>query len=253
MNVVVTAGGTSEAWDEVRVLSNRSTGRTGAMIAEACLRRGACVDYLHAASAQIPLARLATFDLLTQELETEFDRLRDLQHQWRESRPRLRLIPLRDGSVDEYSRLLEKSLRSSSIDVVFLTMAVSDFAPVRVAGKIDSTSLTNSSGEILLRLRRTPKVIRSVRDWSPTSYLVGFKLLSGASEQQLIEAATRATTENRVDLTVANDYHTVLAGRHEMHLVRSGVDPERLAPGADLLSRLVDRVFTWAEERHSRH
>ena len=61
------------------------------------------------------------------------------------------------------------------IDVVFLAMAVSDFEPEPIAGKLES-----ESDVLVIRGLRAPKVIRSVRDWSPRVFLVGFKLLSRA-------------------------------------------------------------------------
>ena len=53
------------------------------------------------------------------------------------------------------------------------------------AGKISS----KAADSLVLHCTRTPKVIRSVRDWSPSTYLVGFKLLSGVSPEVLIRAA----------------------------------------------------------------
>ena len=63
-------------------------------------------------------------------------------------------------------------------------MAVSDYEPVPFAGKVSSRQ-----EELIVRCRRTPKVIRSVRDWAPSIYLVGFKLLSRASTAELIDQA----------------------------------------------------------------
>ena len=65
---------------------------------------------------------------------------------------------------------------TQSINVAFLAMAVSDYEPAPVIGKVGS-----NESELVVRCRRTPKVIRSVRDWAPSVYLVGFKLLSRAS------------------------------------------------------------------------
>ena len=46
-HVVVTSGATSESIDPVRVLSNRSSGRTGRAVAKACYVRGADVTVVH--------------------------------------------------------------------------------------------------------------------------------------------------------------------------------------------------------------
>jgi len=78
MNVVVTGGGTTAPIDDVRAITNSSTGRFAAAITESCLARGAHVWHVHAASAQLPLARRAQFDLDTANPEAELDRLRQL-------------------------------------------------------------------------------------------------------------------------------------------------------------------------------
>ncbi|WP_178916467.1 bifunctional phosphopantothenoylcysteine decarboxylase/phosphopantothenate--cysteine ligase CoaBC [Natronomonas gomsonensis] len=46
-HVVITSGATSESIDPVRVLSNRSSGRTGRAVAKACYVRGADVTVVH--------------------------------------------------------------------------------------------------------------------------------------------------------------------------------------------------------------
>src|SRR5262249_49793233 len=144
----------------------------------------------------------------------------------------------------EYANSLESLLRSRTIDVAFLAMAVADFEPEPYDGKIASGVDT-----IDIRGRPTPKVIRSVRDWSPDLYLVGFKLMSRVAHSELIKAAERACDTTRADLTVANDLQTVRAGRHTIHLVRPGHAPETLGPDDEPADRLVERVFAWAAAR----
>ncbi len=240
MNVVVTGGGTIAPIDDVRQIANISSGRFSAMIAEACLARGASVWHVHAPSAQLPLWRQARFDLAAANPDAEHARLDRLRQQWRDVQDRLHLVPLGQGRVADYAERLERVLRTSTIDVVFLVMAVSDFEPEPVSGKLNS-----DAEALVVRSLPTPKVIRSVRDWSPRVYLVGFKLLSGTTPSELIRQAEEACRTNRADLTVANDLQTLRAGRHTVHLVRPGHPPETLAPGADLAERLVDRVFAW--------
>ncbi len=74
MNIVVAGGGTIAPIDDVRVLSNVSSGRFAAAISEACLERGANVWHIHAASALLPFHRLARLDL-DADFETELTRL----------------------------------------------------------------------------------------------------------------------------------------------------------------------------------
>jgi phosphopantothenate-cysteine ligase len=132
-------------------------------------------------------------------------------------------------------------IHSHPIDIVILPMAVADFEPEPQAGKISS-----QRESLVVHCRPTPKVIRLVRDWAPSAYLVGFKLLSHAPQEELISRAASACLANRAQLTVANDLQTLRAGQHTIHLVRPGHEYETLGPGPDLAERLVARVFDWA-------
>lgn len=246
MNVVVTGGGTIAPIDDVRFIANVSSGRFSAAISEACLGRGANVWHVHAPSAQLPLLREARFDLDARDPAAEHARLDALRDRWREARGRLHLEPLRTGSVADYAEALRRVMTDRPIDVAFLAMAVSDFEPEPVAGKIDS-----DAESINFRARRSAKVIRSVRDWSPGVFLVGFKLLSRAGTSELIRAAEAACRTNRADLTVANDLETLREGRHTIHLVRPGQTVETLGPSESLADTLVARVFALAATRSS--
>jgi len=241
MKVVVTGGGTSAPIDDVRVITNVSTGRTAAAITEHCLRRGAEVWHVHAPSAQLPFIRSARFNLDDPDPRDELARLQGLWREWRSVRDRLYLRPLETGTVAEYAETLRRVLTEESIDVAFLPMAVSDYEPIPQTGKISSRL-----DALSIPSRRAPKVIRAVRDWAPSVYLVGFKLQSGVSPDELIRLAHDACLANRADLTVANDIQDVKAGRHALYLVRPDQPTVTLSPGTDLAARLVDQVWEWA-------
>jgi phosphopantothenoylcysteine synthetase/decarboxylase len=241
MNVVVTGGGTIAPIDDVRYIANASSGRFSASISEACLRRGASVWHVHAPTAELPLLRAARYDLDASDPDAERARLDVLRDEWQGVRARLRLVPLRQGGGADYAETLRRVLTDRSIDVAILAMAVSDFEPVPFAGKIDS-----DLESMTILARRAPKVIRSVRDWSPGVFLVGFKLLSRAEPAELLRAAESACRTNRADLTVANDLQTLREGRHVVHLVRPGYPTETLGPGSEIAEALVDRVFALA-------
>jgi phosphopantothenate-cysteine ligase len=247
MNVVVTGGGTIAPIDDVRSITNGSSGTTSAMISEACLRRGANVWHIHSPSARLPFFRSASFDLDTSAPEAEHARLEKLRRDHRECADRLHLVPIGRGTVAEYSHGLRRVLEEHAIDVAFLAMAVSDFEPDPVAGKLES-----AAESLVIRAKRVPKIIQSVRGWSPRVYLVGFKLLSRVSAEDLIREAELACETNRADVMVANDLQTLIAGRHIMHLVRPGCQAITVGPGWDAAERVVEHVFQWASCRGGR-
>lgn len=243
MNVVVTGGGMVAPIDDVRSITNTSTGRFSAAITEACLDVGATVHHIHAPGADLPLTRLAQFSLEAQgqALRDESSRIEVLRTRYEGAKDRLHLLPLRPPTVHHYAKVLENLLATRPIDLIFLAMAVSDYEPEPIAGKLGSASET-----LVVRCRKTPKVIRSVRDWAPSAILVGFKLLSNVPESVLIRAAEEACVKNRADLTVANDLRLIREGRHTVHLVRPGHPSETFGPAPELATELVTRVFELA-------
>jgi phosphopantothenate-cysteine ligase len=244
MNVVVTGGATIAPIDDVRLMTNVSSGRFAADITEAFLDRGATVWHIHSLSAQLPVRRFARFALDAPDSSIELERLARLRERWLGVRERLHLVPLKEGNVADYAATLRYVVDAHPIDIVVLPMAVADFEPVPHLGKISSSAET-----LELRCRRTPKVIRSIRDWCPSAYVVGFKLLSHSVASDLIRKAETACRTNRADLTVANDLDTLRQGRHTIHLVRPGAPPETLGPADDLADRLVARILAWAAAR----
>ncbi|RUL82952.1 phosphopantothenoylcysteine decarboxylase domain-containing protein [Tautonia sociabilis] len=243
MRVLVTGGGTTAPIDDVRHLANASTGRFSAAITEAWLERGASVWHLCAPNAERPFHRDAPWWNLDRDPDELHRRLDEALRRYRAHRDRLTLLPLAENTVAGYARALERTLLDpGGIDVIVLAMAASDYEPALTPGKISS-----EADELLLRCRKAPKVIRGVRDRAPGAYIVGFKLLSGASEAELIQAAEDSCRVNRVDLTVANDLRRYRAGRHTIHLVRPGHPVETYGPAdGDLAAILVDRVSSWA-------
>ena len=79
MKVLITAGGTSERIDQVRSITNHSTGRLGQAIAEAFLvHETVTIDYVTTRSALKPTAsKLLTIHLIdsTQDLLDTLERL----------------------------------------------------------------------------------------------------------------------------------------------------------------------------------
>lgn len=173
--IVVTAGGTEEPIDAVRILANRSSGRQGIALAEAARDRGAEV-VLIAARISVPLPEGVTI--------------------------------VRAMSVEALGAALNKALlaapsggAATPADALIATAAVSDF---RVAGGPSAEKLRRD-GEITLRLTPTPDLLAGVaealgpRDTRQT-LLVGFSAEASATPR-----AREKLAKKDLDLIVAND------------------------------------------------
>lgn len=216
-NVLVTAGGTSEPIDAMRIITNKSTGKLGSLIAEAFAADETTehIYYIHGQGAIMPHSD--------------------------------KIIPIPIESVDDLVIAIQALLRDISIDAIVHAMAVSDYRVKSVMSaetviqaaqrKTDMAAFTESllksdirskskklSSDMespVLLLERTPKVLPLLREWLPEAVIVGFKLLSHVPEKELINTAYRLLVKNGCDYVLANDYATVSAGAHKGYLINA--------------------------------
>ncbi len=181
---IVTAGGTKEPLDDVRVLTNRSKGTFGYAIARVLAELG--LDVSVVCAPEVPLN--AGFSIP------------DVRHTFFSS----------VASLQDIMRVRRKA------DIIFHAAAVSDFTPADpIQGKISS-----ASEELVLRLKRTPKILDTLREhFGKEAFIVGFKLLSGVSWRELVDAALKQNKRARLNLTVANDGKNLKGGMHPVVLV----------------------------------
>lgn len=180
MRCIVTAGPTYESLDNVRRLTNFSTGRLGTELANYLADRGHRVTLL--------IGRQSTFagERRAQRVET-FTTTADL-------RERL------------------ATFSAPAPDAVFHAAAVSDFAFgkiwLRSAGgglsEIKSGKISTRQGTLLAELTPTPKIIAELRNWFPAARLVGWKFEVDGDRASVIETARRQIAECRTDACVAN-------------------------------------------------
>lgn len=124
--IVITAGGTKEPIDDVRFITNKSSGKMGVAIAEECFLRGANVLLLRARSSV---------------------------------KPRLNIPEKLFDTADE----LEKMIQNEKFDICIHTAAVSDFTVMKTKGKLDSRKkhvlILNPRPKILDRIKKgNPKI-----------------------------------------------------------------------------------------------
>ncbi|MDI3317337.1 MAG: phosphopantothenoylcysteine decarboxylase [Bacillota bacterium] len=209
-HLIVTGGPTEAPLDEVRFLSNRSSGRTAAAVAGAALARGWDVTFVHGPGSALPQGGEG----------------------W------LRRVAVR--TVGDLAAALERLLRDPErpVDALVHAMAVLDFAPDRsMEGKV------SSRGEWWVRLVPTPKVVEQIRRWAPGIFLVAFKLEAGEEPEELVRAAREAAARHGADLVVANSLRQVGADRHVTYLVDPhGGEVRRSETNAELAALLLERI-----------
>ena len=173
-HVVVTAGATGEPVDPVRLLTSRSSGRTGRAVARACAEAGATVTLVHGHVGP---------HTIDQPPVTPIEDLRAVEVVSVETAEEMRSVTL-DACVNA--------------DALISAAAIGDYTLPASEEKLRSGEARS------LDLEPTEKVIDAVREREPDLPIVGFKAETGGDDAMI--AAARDLRE-RVDLSfvVAND------------------------------------------------
>ena len=148
LRIVVTAGGTREPLDKVRVISNRSSGKMGRAIVREAFRRGAEVAVV-----------AANMDY---------------------KEPGVRWV-----DVETYAEMEEATTNLvTEADALIMAAAVSDFRPASSEeGKIRRGGLQ----ELDLKLVATGDILESVRESNPELFMVGFAATYGDPTSDALE------------------------------------------------------------------
>ncbi|MDR1953179.1 MAG: phosphopantothenate--cysteine ligase [Clostridiales Family XIII bacterium] len=219
MNILITAGGTTERIDDVRGITNMGTGTLGALIAEGFAASEAVARIFYVCSA-------------------------------RAVRPECEKVVV---YVADDTRTLERAVNDicaeQRVDVVIHSMAVSDYRvrsvstsremgayiaaqleegdAKEIARAIEGTPSIVSGGKVssglddmVVIMERTPKIIAMFRGLLPDAVIVGFKLLVDVNEDELIDTAHKLLKKNDCDYVLANDLRDIRDGGHTGHLLR---------------------------------
>jgi len=181
MNCIVTAGPTYEPLDDVRRLTNFSTGRLGTELANFLAARGHKVVLL--------VGETATYAGERRAQRAEFF----------------------STAADLRAKL--KSLSAKKVDAIFHAAAVSDFSFGRIfapaaANKLveikSAKKIPTRQGKLLVELLPAPKIIAELRGLFPRTKIVGWKFEADGKRPGAVEAARRQITECSTDLCVVN-------------------------------------------------
>ena len=163
--VLISLGGTYEAIDPIRGITNRSSGKMGLELAKQAYIRGADLTLLVAhVTVNIP----KVFNIIYAE-STE----------------------IMNNKTKELV---------SDFDIFIATSAVSDFAPIK-----EESFKISSDINLSLDFKPLNKIIKQIKDINPNIFLVGFKAEYNISEDKMIECAHNQIESAGTDLVVAND------------------------------------------------
>ena len=218
LHIVVSAGGTREALDPVRFLTNRSSGKQGHALAEAAARRGAAVTLVTSSG------RALAAD--TRSAVTRIDV---------------------ESAADMEAALQEPS---GLADVVIMAAAVADFRPKEIAER----KLSKEDGIPDLVMEPTPDILTGlVARRRPGQVLIGF----AAETNDVVQRGRDKLRRKGVDWLVVNDVSAPGTGfDHDTNAVTilgaDGSTTEISLTSKDAVANAVlDRVTAHKSEKRS--
>lgn len=244
MKILITAGGTSEPIDAVRTIKNEATGKLSALIAEALLHAypESEIYYVHDQKAQLPSGGNVRFYQVT--------------------------------TVDELARTMRGILTEATIDIVIHAMAVSDYKTKVAFGEANLQALfakwnkehqaqmtyndfisllatvdydVNEKIEskddfLFITLQKTAKIIEQIKQWSPKTQLIGFKLLNDVPVEKLIDVAYQQLIKNDEVLVVANDKCQIDANKHKAYIINRAKKVIECDTKAEIAQKLIEKI-----------
>jgi phosphopantothenoylcysteine decarboxylase/phosphopantothenate--cysteine ligase len=205
--VLVTAGGTREAIDDVRFLTNASTGATGEKIASDLAELGFDVTLDLASSSTI--------------------------------RPQLHYELKNFDSFQSLENLMREQLETQHYDLVIHSAAVSDFTVDKTVGKLESDQ------DLTLTLKRNPKIVNQLKTWSKNKNLkvIAFKLTSKISAEQIKQKVNKILTEAHADAVIQNDAATINDRQNHIFNLYNQSNVTSAKGATELVSQIVKAGF----------
>ena len=219
MNIVITAGGTSEKIDNVRKITNSSSGKLGNIIAKTFLNNSFKLDNI--------------FYICTKQSLKPYNK-------------KIKIVLVE--SVNDLKNAVIDILTNNNIDLFIHTMAVSDYTVDYVTTtdllykNFSNQSLNNaelfkelidnnpfilsndkkissSEDNLIIKLKPTPKIISIIKTISPKTNLIGFKLLNDVKNEELIDAGYNLLLKNNCALVIANDLKNINENKHKAFFI----------------------------------
>jgi phosphopantothenoylcysteine decarboxylase/phosphopantothenate--cysteine ligase len=191
MKILVTAGPTREYIDEIRFISNDSSGRMGIEIAKEASARGGDVLLLNGKSSVEPPGYLNVKNVV---------------------------------STNDFIEAIKKELTKKKYDMFICAAAISDYSPEEcIEGKISSDNIK----ELHVNMKLTPKIIDEARKVNEDVFLIAFKAETNVSKTELIDRAYKRLKKSRADLIIANDVARKDIGFESVENEVFIIDPEK--------------------------
>jgi phosphopantothenate-cysteine ligase len=258
INIVITAGGTIENIDEVRKITNTSTGKLGAHICTEIIKyienssynKQFNIHYVMSKTAYKPTIdnrykdNIVFYEITdTLSVEKTINSILDnnkidcfihsmaISDFYTSS-----IITVEDLAQEIFEKISHESNKEKYLNVIKETLS----NPECILNKNKKVS---SKSDIMITLKTNPKIISMIKERNKNIFLVGFKLLRNVTEEELLKAANKLTVENDCNLVLANDLKYINEGRHIGLIIKDNKVINRYEGKENIAKGLVLNMF----------
>jgi phosphopantothenoylcysteine decarboxylase / phosphopantothenate---cysteine ligase len=205
--VLISAGGTYEAIDSVRGITNMSSGKMGLEIAREAFIQGADVTMVNG-RVDVPIPNL-------------FERFD---------------VTSASEMINKLTDLLPEN------DIFISAAAVSDFKL-----ECSDSQKISSDDDLIIHFKPGPKILNMVKELNPNIFLVGFKAESNISEEELVISARKQIEKSGADFVVANDISVEGSGfgseKNQVVIVDDDTSSVPLCSKQEVAKKIVEKII----------
>lgn len=259
--IIITAGGTSEPIDNVRKITNSSTGKLGSLICNELLNKDSdsTIYYIHSKNAILP-----------------------------EYNNRIKFIPIE--TTKDLENTIKNLLSTEKFDIFIHSMAVSDYTTNAIFSienlietilenkdyyndvnnyslsektttlieklkseynLLNNNKISSNHKNLLISLKPTNKIISMIKEYNPHIFLVGFKLLDNVLENDLFDVGFNLLRKNKCNLVLANDLSLIRNNNHTGLIIYPEKKYDKIIGKDNIASSLVNIIYKRAFVGHS--
>lgn len=222
-NIIIDSGPTNERIDAVMKITNMSTGALGSIVADTILETfGDEIDNLFYISTKLSYKpRVQNRKVKLLQIESTEDLIHTLDNLFAEYSIDAIVHSAAVGDYKGRYVIRAEDLVQEILDSNFETLSLETKRqklldifknPTSICN--DETKISSYEENLMVMLDLTPKVISRIKAVSPSTQLIGFKLLEGVSEEELFNVATRLLRKNNADYIIANLLDRIGGGKH---------------------------------------
>lgn len=218
--ILITAGGTVEPIDGVRGITNFSSGKLGALIAETL---DECkIILIKSRKSAMPKFNLENITIIevtdTQSVQDAIERVMNSQR----VDYFIHSMAISDYTVDKISSIDDIVRQIRAMDNPSAEDAINILRFPE--GVTNRNKVSSTIEHPILYLKQTPKIIASIKTRWPHVKLIAFKLLNKVDKNELMNVAISSAIKVNADYIVANDLQDIKGEQHKaLFMTRYGV------------------------------